>query len=107
MQKMASNKHASFGSGEKLLRCAGSLFPFLGLSLLPRVSQPRGTATERALLQTSVLTSPSPCGWREAFKGTSHSALPTDAPLGNGPPNLLRYPMGPSIFFFPPFFGVV
>lgn len=45
MQKMASNKHASFGSGEKLLRCAGSLFLFLGLSLLPGASQPRGTAT--------------------------------------------------------------
>lgn len=45
MQKMASNKHASFESGEKLLRCAGSLFTFLGLSLVPRASQPRGTAT--------------------------------------------------------------
>lgn len=105
MQKMASNKHASFGSGEKLLRCAGSLFPFLGLSLLPGVSQPRGTAT--ALLQTPVPSPPSPCGCRGASKGTSHSALPTDAPLGpvNDPPNLLTFPLGPSIaFFFPPFF---
>lgn len=33
MQKMASNKQASSGNGEKLLRCAGSLFALLGPSL--------------------------------------------------------------------------
>lgn len=106
MQKMASNKHASFGSGEKLLRCAGSLFTFLGLSLLPRARQPQGSATFPALLQTPVPSSASPCAWRGPFKGTSHSALPTDAPLGpvNGPPNLSRFPVDPSITFFPPFF---
>lgn len=36
MQKMASSKHASSGNGEKLLRCAGSLFTFLGLSLMAK-----------------------------------------------------------------------
>lgn len=104
MQKMASNKHASFGSGEKLLRCAGSLFPFLGLSLLPATRHSHAGHVH-CPAPNPVPSSPSPWGCTGALKDTSHSASPTDAPLGpvNGPPNLLGFPLDASVSFFSPF----
>lgn len=60
MQKMASNKHASFGSREKLLRCAGSLFTFVGLSLIAK-SEPATHHGHAAALRCSQPCSKNPC----------------------------------------------
>lgn len=104
MQKMASSKHASSGNGEKLLRCAGSLFTFLGLSLMAKSEAAMGHSHSSAG-QCSQPCSKTPrpplsitCGWRGAFKSAARFALPTDAPLGpmRGPPNLLRFPSAPA-----------
>lgn len=94
MHKMASNKHTAFGNGEKLLRCAGSLFPLMGLSLIAK-SNPAThhghTSAHNPRPQLPIVE-----------RGTAHSALPTDAPLGpmRGPPNLLRSPSAPFTSFF-------
>lgn len=60
MQKMVSNKHASFGSGEKLLRCAGSLFTFLGPSLIAK-SGPATHPGHAGVRRCSQPCSKNPC----------------------------------------------